>query len=176
MDINMPHGQDKMEVNTSKDLITENEFDALLELKIEHTPYFNALMYVIQVIIPRNQKYTGHAKDRDVFANFILDAQIQNRPVQEIFRQWISKKTARIMLNDGNYSDESFADSLRDLANYSLLYIGWLNELEVINHAFATAAKPIKKDTFPDMKNKTDDSVVRIKVSDYKGVVGSSKE
>ncbi len=114
--------------------LTAEEFGSLLELKEEHEPYFDAMMYAARVIVQRNHKYTGNDKDRDVFANFVLDAQIQNKSVQEIFRQWVSKKTVRIMLNDGDYADESFTDSLRDLANFSLLFIGWLFDIEKMNN------------------------------------------
>ncbi len=128
--------------------LTAEEFDVLVNLKEEHQPYFDAMIYSAGVIVDRNHKYTGDEKDRDVFANFILDAQIQNKSVQEILRQWISKKTARIMLNDGNYEDESFTDSLRDLVNYTLLYIGWLSSLKstLLTSGMATYQSPKKED------------------------------
>ncbi len=124
--------------------LTEEEFDSFINLKKEHFPYFNAIIYAMGVIVDRNHKYTGHAIDRNVFENFIQDAEIQGIPVEQSFRQWISKKVARIMLNDGNYADESFSDSLRDLANYALLWIGWLEGRKIIieEHDFARASEP----------------------------------
>jgi len=103
-----------------------HELKLLDQLKTEHNPYFKALMYAVSVLVDRNHKYTGEEVGRDVFANFELDAKIQNVETQETFKQWISKKTARTMLNNNDYADESFVDSLRDLANYSLLWIGYI--------------------------------------------------
>ncbi len=110
--------------------LTESESKLMDDLKNQHRCYFEALMYSAGVIIDRNEKYTGKETDRDVFANFVLDARIQGVAVSQVFKQWISKKTARIMINDGNYLDESFQDSLRDLANYALLWIGFLDTVE----------------------------------------------
>lgn len=107
--------------------LTPSEDTLMDDLKNQHRPYFEALMYSAGVIINRNEKYTGEETDRDVFANFVLDASIQGVSVSDAFRQWISKKTARVMINDSDYADESFQDSLRDLANYALLWIGYLD-------------------------------------------------
>lgn len=111
-----------------KNSLTREEQETLESLKTEHPPYFEALMYAVSVLVDRNHKYTGDELERDVFANFELDAKIQGIPTQETFKQWVAKKTARIMINDKDYGDESFTDSLRDLVNYSLLWIGYIFE------------------------------------------------
>lgn len=124
--------------------LTEEEFDALVTLKEEHRPFFDAMMYTLGVIVDRNHKYTGHESDRNVFENFINDAELQNVRVEDSFKQWISKKVTRVMLNDGNYSDESFTDSLRDLANYAILWIAWLQYQEPVfeEHDSTRASEP----------------------------------
>lgn len=108
------------------DKLLSHEITELDRLKTEHRPYFDAVMYCVNVLVERNHKYTGDEKNRDVFANFELDAKIQNVDIQETFKQGVSKKTAIIMINDKDYGDASFTDSLRDLVNYSLLWIGYI--------------------------------------------------
>lgn len=119
--------------------LTVNEIKVFDEIKTEHRPYFDALMYAVSVLVDRNHKYTGDEENRDVFANFELDALIQNVEPQEALRQWISKKTARVMLNDKDYSDESFTDSLRDLGNYAFLWIGYILQKNNLNFVDVTA-------------------------------------
>lgn len=130
-----------------EDNLTEEEFDALVDLKTEHKPFFEAMLFTMGVIVPRNHKYTGSKADRNVFENFILDAKLQGIPVEESFKQWVSKKVTRILLNDGDYADESFVDSLRDLANYAMLWIAWLESqktksVPILPHDFARPSEP----------------------------------
>jgi len=121
-----------MDKDTQVENLIYTEERVLNQLKNEHRPYFDALMYAISVLVDRNHKYTGDEEKRDVFANFELDAKIQGIETQETFKQWVAKKTARIMINDKDYGDESFTDSLRDLVNYSLLWIGYIFQQKTV--------------------------------------------
>lgn len=105
---------------------SEEELHLLWKLKHNSPKYYEALLYSAGIIEQRGKKYTGASWDgSSEFANFLADARIQGVGVRAIFLQWISKKLARIQINQADYADESFLDSIRDLANYALLFLGW---------------------------------------------------
>lgn len=108
--------------------MTVKELQMMEDLKENHPPYFEAVMSAIAVIVPRNKKYTGTQREKDLFANFNLTAEILGTDTRQVFKNWLAIKLARILLNDQDYADENFVDSLRDLANYALLYVGYLQQ------------------------------------------------
>ena len=107
------------------DIISTEDASMLSDVFSQHRPYWRALMESASIIVGRNKKYTGEDTERDVFKNFEVDARIQGIPTREAFLQWISKKLARILVNDQDYADEAYTDSIRDLANYTLLLLAY---------------------------------------------------
>lgn len=125
------------------------ELEQLQDLKKNHPPYFEAMMNALSVIVPRNKKYTGTHRDKDLFANFTLTAKILGVTPQQIFKNWMAIKLARILLNDKDYDDENFIDSLRDLANYTLLFMGYLHEIN--DTEFMRFQKALEDVDLPDL-------------------------
>ena len=106
--------------------LNTEEIDLLWSLKRGSPQFFKALIFAASIIEERGEKYTGQLWDgNSEFDNFIADSRIQDVPVRGIFIQWLSKKFARIMMSRGDYRDESYLDSIRDLANYALLFLRW---------------------------------------------------
>jgi hypothetical protein len=74
-----------------------------------------------------NQKASDYADDADPFSNFENTATLTGLSVPQVFHVMISIKTERLrQLMSGKAPNfESLEDTLKDLANYSALWIAW---------------------------------------------------
>lgn len=103
--------------------MTEDETRVLSNAKKSNPWYFRALIRAADVMLDRRIKYSG---DVDPYTNFRTVALMMGMAVMEVFPFYISLKHARIKVNQEDFADESFIDTLRDLANYALLWVGWI--------------------------------------------------
>lgn len=97
--------------------------EMLFEVERAQPWYFRALLVAMEPIVDRVMKYAG---DNNPYFNFERVAEINQVSVDEVFRFYISIKFARLQAQTGDFPDETFIDTVRDLANYALLYLGWL--------------------------------------------------
>ena len=64
------------------------------------------------------------------FINFEIASEVSGNVVSQVFLMYLSLKLARIRANPQDAVDERFTDSLVDLANYSMLWNGYLIKKE----------------------------------------------
>ena len=77
-------------------------------------------------------KAHDYAKDDNVFSNFEFAADVAGVTVQQEFMVMIGTKVARLREIGGGKApnNESFEDSLLDLANYAALLVAYLRQKE----------------------------------------------
>jgi len=77
-------------------------------------------------------KAHDYAKASNVFSNFEFAADVANVTVVQEFMVMIGTKVARLREIGGGKApnNESFEDSLLDLANYAALCVAWLRHQE----------------------------------------------
>lgn len=78
---------------------------------------------MLAIVDRKNSDYAGGKLDDDAFANFRLSQMVGVTPERGILVR-MSDKLARVSVlldQDAKVKDESIADSLLDLANYSLI-------------------------------------------------------
>ena len=99
---------------------------------IDVNPWWGeAVVQSSRIQAERRKKYSGSdLRADDPFTNFILVASTMNVSVREVFKFYLAQKLARIMVSDKDYDDESYQDTLHDLANYSHLAAGWEKRAE----------------------------------------------
>lgn len=104
--------------------VLTNQELTILETAKEIQPWwFRAMMLGAEVIADRKKKYNG---DGDHYGNFASAAAIMAQGVEETFKWYIALKFARVRDHNTDWPDDSFMDGLRDLANYVLLWLGYV--------------------------------------------------
>jgi hypothetical protein len=106
-----------------KQRFTGKEMSVLRKAKYANPYWWRAMVSAAEVMPSRAEKYSGTI---DPYTNFIEVAKILGCKVRDVFIHYVAIKLARAKVSDGDFEDESFMDSLRDLANYAMLWFGWI--------------------------------------------------
>lgn len=108
--------------------MTEPVIKNLEKAKKANPHWFGAMNESASTMVNRRAKYSGD-HDNDPYTNFIKVARISGDSVQDVLRQDIARKMARLEVafheEKIDFADESFDDALIDVANYALLLWGW---------------------------------------------------
>lgn len=100
----------------------ESGWRTLARAKEANPWWFRAMMRAARVMSGRRKKYSGAS---DPFTNFVLTARAKGVAVQEVFRDYLTLKLARHMVDTGDFSDEGATDTDLDMGNYAFLSAGW---------------------------------------------------
>ena len=102
--------------------LSEEELKILNDAKTANVWWFNAMLDAAKVMPQRRGKYSGEG---DPYTNFLIMEKMLGKPMGEIFRFYQGIKFARLLVSTDDYSDEAGNDTVRDLANYALLELGY---------------------------------------------------
>lgn len=115
---------------TEHDVLSTDDLDILALAKQANPWWFRSVIDAATVMGSRVKKYSP---GDNPFINFEIAADIKGDGEADVFLTYLALKLARIRVNQQDYPDESFQDSLIDLANYSLLWCGYNKKLEESN-------------------------------------------
>jgi hypothetical protein len=106
--------------------LPENEARVLQQAKDSNPYWYKALLQASKIQAERRAKYSGEDfQEDDPYTNFIIVASLMGISVSRVFRFYLAQKIARLMVTTGDYQDERYMDTLRDLGNYAFLAAGW---------------------------------------------------
>lgn len=106
-----------------KQKFTGKEMTILRKAKYANPYWWRGMIAGADVMPTRAKKYSG---DVDPYTNFMIVARLMGCEVREVFQWYIAIKFARAIVSQEDFGDESFLDTLRDLANYTDLWYGWI--------------------------------------------------
>jgi hypothetical protein len=107
--------------------LTPKELEVLALAKEANEPWFDIMVKAANIQAERRKKYSG---DGDPYTNFLIVANLFRMKYPEIkdedvFYFYQCLKFARIIVGEGDFTDESREDTLIDLGNYSFLEAGF---------------------------------------------------
>lgn len=102
----------------------DNDALAILEQAKEANPHwFKAMLQCADIMVDRRKKYSGN---HHPMFNFVSLARITGLAIHQVFMFYVGIKIARLSASTEDFQDESAIDCVRDLANYSLIMLGWM--------------------------------------------------
>ena len=102
--------------------LTTKELKALEGASEANPHWFEALIHSAEVMSVRRKKYSGKT---DSYTNFIIMARALGIKVSGVFKFYQIIKLARVLVDAGDFADESMIDSDVDNGNYSFIAAGW---------------------------------------------------
>jgi hypothetical protein len=94
--------------------------------------WLSAVLEAGDVVADRRRKYAGHEdQNPNPFVNFEKVSQLTGMPIDQAFLFYMALKWARITETPNqDFEDERFEDTIMDLANYALLWLGYRKRRE----------------------------------------------
>jgi hypothetical protein len=92
--------------------------------QLENSTYLILWVRASNLCAKRTKKYSVEGNP---YFNFEKMAEVLDKPIDEVFKFYMSIKYTRLLAQSGDHEDETITDTLIDLANYALLYAGYID-------------------------------------------------